>query len=114
MKFPDWTRAGGWVIKTFDEENNPWNVDKDHKLVFMGIGEGTSDDDFIRNMTVRPAGKEATHCTCEDGKSDKVKAKRNTKTYTITRSYSSLSKKWTLSCDGGSSGGASWTAEEGG
>jgi hypothetical protein len=110
MAFPDWTRRGGWRIDDNDAPKNPWNLGIGNILKFEGAGIGSAAD-VIKNMT-KAGATEATNCHCNTVNPDEVVVKHNNGTeYTITRSVTATGA--TLTCDGGTSGGASWTAVEG-
>lgn len=106
LSWNDWKRTQGWDVFA----PNPW--DFTHKLKF----EGSETAGTLKNMT-RGGAVEGNTCVWHgiDEFQDKVTVfcLLNSKTYTITRTVDDDGKS-TLDCDGGASGGSSWTAIEGG
>ena len=110
LSYDDWKRADGWDASP---PPNPWNFRTPHNLKFGGAGTNASPGTL--SNTTRGA-TEGDTCiwssisTSQDQVS--VRCIRNSKTYIITRTVTAGVSA--LSCNGGTSGGSSWTAIEGG
>jgi hypothetical protein len=121
LSYNDWMRDKGWDVNGLGAglpPPNPWNLATTHNLKFHGDntspGTGTLDD-YLENTT-RGGATEGKVCTWSSISTNQdqvtVLCLRDNETYTIVRTVAAGVS--TLECDGGASGGASWTAEEGG